>query len=198
MHSGKPLYLTFCAPLVFVWPSALHLGVWIVLHKPQSFIQCLVYSDVFFCSIHPQSCLEQSRYFHVPVGNLPEDSGIFGADLFFARHLQKHSHVLWASPTERPDLGGKEADDNRYERGSELWRGTKWKYLPLAGNRTQVSQMSAQFVSRPAERVAPCLVCNQNTPYALWQYHTHHKCKVWPGWKVMMSGMIARCLEEQI
>ncbi|XP_022098482.1 DNA polymerase epsilon catalytic subunit A-like [Acanthaster planci] len=59
------------------------------------------------------SYLEQSRYFHVPVGNLPEDTGIFGADLFYARHLQKHSHVMWASPTERPDLGGREADDSR-------------------------------------------------------------------------------------
>ncbi|XP_041470272.1 DNA polymerase epsilon catalytic subunit A-like isoform X2 [Lytechinus variegatus] len=59
------------------------------------------------------SYLEQSRYFHIPVGNLPEDAGIAGADLFFARHLNKHGHVMWASPTNRPDLGGKEADDNR-------------------------------------------------------------------------------------
>ncbi|XP_033110052.1 DNA polymerase epsilon catalytic subunit A-like isoform X2 [Anneissia japonica] len=59
------------------------------------------------------SYLEQSRYFHVPLGNLPEDPGIFGADLFFARHLQKHGHLLWTSMSERPDLGGKEADDNR-------------------------------------------------------------------------------------
>ncbi|KAJ8035463.1 DNA polymerase epsilon catalytic subunit A [Holothuria leucospilota] len=57
--------------------------------------------------------IEQSRYFHLPVGNMPEDSGIFGADLFYARHLQKQNHVLWASPTDRPDLGGREADDNR-------------------------------------------------------------------------------------
>ncbi|XP_071842244.1 DNA polymerase epsilon catalytic subunit A-like isoform X2 [Apostichopus japonicus] len=57
--------------------------------------------------------LEQARYFHLPVGNMPEDAGIFGADLFFARHLQKQNHVLWASPTDRPDLGGREADDNR-------------------------------------------------------------------------------------
>ena len=71
-------------------------------------------SSVFAFFPITQSYLEQSRYFHVPVGNLPEDSGIFGADLFFARHLQKHSHVMWTSPTERPDLGGKEADDNRY------------------------------------------------------------------------------------
>jgi len=58
--------------------------------------------------------LEQCRYFHVPLGNLPKDTTLFGCDLFYARHLQKHNHVLWCSPTDRPDLGGKEADDNRY------------------------------------------------------------------------------------
>lgn len=53
------------------------------------------------------------RYFHIPIGNLPEDISTFGSDLFFARHLQRHNHLLWLSPTSRPDLGGKEADDNR-------------------------------------------------------------------------------------
>ncbi|CAC5377738.1 POLE [Mytilus coruscus] len=57
--------------------------------------------------------MEQCRYLHIPVGNMPKDVTLFGCDLFFARHLLKHNHVLWCSPTERPDLGGKEADDNR-------------------------------------------------------------------------------------
>ncbi|XP_010602547.1 DNA polymerase epsilon catalytic subunit A isoform X3 [Fukomys damarensis] len=56
---------------------------------------------------------EMSRYFHIPIGNLPEDISTFGSDLFFARHLQRHNHLLWLSPMARPDLGGKEADDNR-------------------------------------------------------------------------------------
>lgn len=56
---------------------------------------------------------EMSRYFHIPIGNLPEDISTFGSDLFFARHLQRHNHLLWLSPTARPDLGGKEADDSR-------------------------------------------------------------------------------------
>ncbi|TDH12869.1 hypothetical protein EPR50_G00050310 [Perca flavescens] len=73
------------------------------------------------------SCLSQAfdmaRYFHLPVGNLPQDVSIFGSDLFLARHLRKHNHLLWLSPTARPDLGGKEADDSRLvmesdERGS--------------------------------------------------------------------------------
>lgn len=53
------------------------------------------------------------RYYHLPVGNLPQDVSIFGSDLFLARHLKKHNHLLWLSPTARPDLGGKEADDSR-------------------------------------------------------------------------------------
>ncbi|GAB6019923.1 hypothetical protein CHUAL_001454 [Chamberlinius hualienensis] len=56
---------------------------------------------------------EQSRYFHIPVGNMPNDATLFGADLFLARHLKKHNNVWWCSTTDRPDLGGKEADDNR-------------------------------------------------------------------------------------
>ncbi|XP_070201892.1 DNA polymerase epsilon catalytic subunit A-like [Littorina saxatilis] len=60
-----------------------------------------------------QAMMEQCRYFHIPLGNMPKDITMFGCDLFFARHLKKHNHVLWTSTSERPDLGGKEADDNR-------------------------------------------------------------------------------------
>lgn len=60
-----------------------------------------------------KTSLEQSRYFHLPIGNLPADTTSFGADLFYARHLQKNNCVLWCSPTQRPDLGGHEFDDNR-------------------------------------------------------------------------------------
>ena len=59
------------------------------------------------------STLEHCRYFHVPAGNLPRDTTLAGADIFYARHLRKQNFVLWASPTDRPDFGGKEADDNR-------------------------------------------------------------------------------------
>ncbi|EDO36342.1 predicted protein, partial [Nematostella vectensis] len=63
--------------------------------------------------IYVQAQLEHARYFHVPIGNVSTDPTLFAADLFFARHLQKHNHILWMSPTDRPDLGGKEDDDNR-------------------------------------------------------------------------------------
>ncbi|XP_053980973.1 DNA polymerase epsilon catalytic subunit 1 [Hylaeus volcanicus] len=56
---------------------------------------------------------EQCRYFHAPIGNIPADPTLFGADLFYARNLQKSNFVLWCSPTEKPDLGGSENDDNR-------------------------------------------------------------------------------------
>lgn len=63
--------------------------------------------------------LEQCRYFHIPIGNLPQDASLFGSDVLFARHLQKQNFILWCSSTERPDLGGKEADDNRLLAESE-------------------------------------------------------------------------------
>nr|CAH7746305.1 unnamed protein product [Callosobruchus chinensis] len=56
---------------------------------------------------------EQCRYFHVPLGNMPEDPALFGADLFYARHLTKHNHVLWCSSTDKPDLGGSQETDSR-------------------------------------------------------------------------------------
>ncbi|XP_038229566.1 DNA polymerase epsilon catalytic subunit A isoform X2 [Dermochelys coriacea] len=56
---------------------------------------------------------EMSRYYHIPIGNLPDDISTFGSDLFFSRHLRRHNHLLWLSPMVRPDLGGKEADDSR-------------------------------------------------------------------------------------
>lgn len=56
--------------------------------------------------------LEQCRYFQLPIGNMPADTVLFGADLFYARNLQKHNFVLWWSANHRPDLGGSETDDN--------------------------------------------------------------------------------------
>lgn len=44
---------------------------------------------------------------------MPADATLFGADLFFARHLLKNNQVLWCSPSPLPDLGGRQADDGR-------------------------------------------------------------------------------------
>lgn len=56
---------------------------------------------------------EQSRYFHLPLGNMQQDSAIFGADLFYARHLNKHNHLLWCSKYDYPDLGRTNVSNSR-------------------------------------------------------------------------------------
>jgi DNA polymerase epsilon subunit 1 len=71
------------------------------------------------------STIEHCRYFHVPVGNLPRDTTLFGADLFYARHLRKHNFVLWAATAALPDFGGKEADDSRLQSTYQV----KFKFL---------------------------------------------------------------------
>ncbi|XP_039283003.1 DNA polymerase epsilon catalytic subunit 1 [Nilaparvata lugens] len=59
--------------------------------------------------------VEQARYFQIPVGNIPEDQALFAIDLCFGRHLNKNNFVTWCSPTKRPDLGGRETDDQRLQ-----------------------------------------------------------------------------------
>ena len=60
------------------------------------------------------SLVDHCRYLHIPIGNMPSDDVFnFGADLFYARQLRKHNHLMWLSKTDRPDFGGKEADDHR-------------------------------------------------------------------------------------
>ena len=54
-----------------------------------------------------------ARYAHMPVGNLPADPRPAIHDVFFARMLKKNNHLLWMSPTDKPDLGGREYDDHR-------------------------------------------------------------------------------------
>jgi DNA polymerase epsilon subunit 1 len=55
-----------------------------------------------------------SRYGDVPIGNVDHDYTIFFADLFLARRLKKSEMILWYSPSEKPDLGGREQDDNKH------------------------------------------------------------------------------------
>uniref|UniRef100_A0A183V497 DNA polymerase epsilon catalytic subunit n=1 Tax=Toxocara canis TaxID=6265 RepID=A0A183V497_TOXCA len=63
--------------------------------------------------IYLHDYVEISRYLRIPIGNVPADLSLFAADLFYARNLCRYGYVLWASPTSRPDLGGKELDDCR-------------------------------------------------------------------------------------
>ncbi|CAF1657752.1 unnamed protein product [Rotaria sp. Silwood1] len=57
--------------------------------------------------------LEQCRYLYIPLGNFPDDPCLFACNLFYARQLIKHNHLLWCSLTDQPDLGGKKQDDYR-------------------------------------------------------------------------------------
>ncbi|CAJ0927336.1 unnamed protein product, partial [Mesorhabditis belari] len=67
----------------------------------------------FYSFIYLEDYVEWARYMHIPLGNIPPDTAQFAIDLFFARHLTRSGHILWASPSSRPDLGGKELDDTR-------------------------------------------------------------------------------------
>ncbi|CAN0189596.1 unnamed protein product, partial [Ectocarpus sp. 4 AP-2014] len=53
-----------------------------------------------------------ARYAHLPLANIGADAPCAMADAFFGRLLRHNRHVLWASETSRPDLGGTEGDDN--------------------------------------------------------------------------------------
>ncbi|XP_004343753.2 DNA polymerase epsilon catalytic subunit [Capsaspora owczarzaki ATCC 30864] len=58
--------------------------------------------------------LNFARYAHIPLGNLPADSGLVAADLFYARHLRNNASLLWMhAEGELPDFGGREEDDSR-------------------------------------------------------------------------------------
>lgn len=55
-----------------------------------------------------------SRHSNVPVGNIEADPTIFLSDLNYARNLEKKDMLLWYSDFDKPDLGGKEEDDNLF------------------------------------------------------------------------------------
>ncbi|KAJ3067846.1 DNA polymerase epsilon catalytic subunit [Podochytrium sp. JEL0797] len=59
--------------------------------------------------------IELARYSDIPIGNIEDDFPLFLSDVFFARRLHKADMVLWYSPSDRPDLGGREQDDNQLE-----------------------------------------------------------------------------------
>ncbi|KAI9311051.1 hypothetical protein BX666DRAFT_2032324 [Dichotomocladium elegans] len=56
--------------------------------------------------------IAQSRYANIPFCNIPEDPHIFMADILFARKMMKSDMLLWWSSGTRPDLGGREDDEN--------------------------------------------------------------------------------------
>jgi DNA polymerase epsilon subunit 1 len=53
-----------------------------------------------------------ARYADVPFCNIESDFPIFLSDLSYARKLHANDMLLWLSLSDRPDLGGREADEN--------------------------------------------------------------------------------------
>jgi DNA polymerase epsilon subunit 1 len=58
--------------------------------------------------------LLQARYASIPFCNIENDPYLYLADIAFARRLMKNDMVLWWSPSFKPDLGGREEDENLY------------------------------------------------------------------------------------
>lgn len=56
--------------------------------------------------------IAMARYADVPLCNIEQDSPIFVTDVMLARRLQRHDMLLWWSPSSKPDLGGREDDEN--------------------------------------------------------------------------------------
>lgn len=54
-----------------------------------------------------------ARNIGMPVGNIPEDITKAALDIFYARQLRQHNHVLWSSLSAKPDFGGKDLEDLR-------------------------------------------------------------------------------------
>ncbi|KAI8325970.1 DUF1744-domain-containing protein [Martensiomyces pterosporus] len=63
------------------------------------------------CSQWVDERIALSQYSDVPVGNIPADAPLFLADMFFARKLSLAKHILWWSPSSKPDLGGRQDDE---------------------------------------------------------------------------------------
>lgn len=66
------------------------------------------------CEMGYQSLVDQARYFQIPVGNIKDDQAIHATDIFYAKYLTRNNFVTWCSTTKKPDLGGRETDDQRF------------------------------------------------------------------------------------
>lgn len=67
------------------------------------------------CGIWLDRSIALSNYYDVPIGHIDGDQALILSDISFARRLIQQDIVLWWSPTERPDLGGREGDNRPTE-----------------------------------------------------------------------------------
>ncbi|KAJ1731895.1 DNA polymerase epsilon catalytic subunit [Coemansia biformis] len=75
-------------------------------HACRRLVACLL-----GCSQWVAERIALAQYADIPLGNIPADAPLFLADVFFARKLALAKHVLWWSPSSRPDLGGRQDDE---------------------------------------------------------------------------------------
>ncbi|KAJ2559538.1 DNA polymerase epsilon catalytic subunit [Coemansia sp. RSA 1933] len=68
-------------------------------------------ASLLSCSQWVDERISLAQYADVPVGNIPPDAPMFLADVFFARKLSLAKHILWWSPSSKPDLGGRQDDE---------------------------------------------------------------------------------------
>lgn len=69
-------------------------------------------SHYFHISAWIMERIALARYADIPLCNMGQDPAVFLSDVFFARRLVRNDMLLWWSPGRRPDLGGREDDDN--------------------------------------------------------------------------------------
>ncbi|EQC32684.1 hypothetical protein SDRG_09658 [Saprolegnia diclina VS20] len=71
---------------------------------PQRLLQRVAAVDAQWADV-----LDCARYAQLPLGNMTGDPAVVMLDAMFARVLHRQQHLLWASSTNSPDLGGREA-----------------------------------------------------------------------------------------
>lgn len=54
-----------------------------------------------------------ASYIEMPVGNIVSDMPVLALDILYARQLRLRNHLLWASPSAKPDFGCKDLEDYR-------------------------------------------------------------------------------------
>ena len=79
-------------------------------HVAQKMLYCYLN-----CGMWLDYTIALSDYYDVPIGHVDGDQPLVLSDISFARRLIQQDMVLWWSPTERPDLGGREADNRPTE-----------------------------------------------------------------------------------
>ncbi|KAI1730436.1 DNA polymerase family B domain-containing protein [Ditylenchus destructor] len=118
VQSGRPpSQLTRDFPILSGFPQ-----VWIRVNEPRNIINVLDWQNImskraiqhfFNSNVQLKDLWFMAQNIGMPVGNIPEDITTVALDIFYARQLRHHNHVLWSSLSAAPDFGGKDLEDLR-------------------------------------------------------------------------------------